>query len=99
VSLRQVDSYRGEVRIQVVRAVVSSPLVRSLDRRKADLQDVFFNEPWFFIEGCLWALFGLTPLQPSSQRLWRRSAVVACVLAAAVGVLSGLGIIPTFRSG
>ena len=71
----------------------------SLDRHHADLQDVFFNEPWFFIEGCLWGLFALTALQPSSRRLWRRSAVVACVLAAAFGVLSGLGAIPTFRTG
>jgi hypothetical protein len=70
----------------------------SLDRREADLQDLF-NEPWFFVEGCLWALFALTALHPSSRRLWRRSAVVACVLAVAVGVLSGLGAIPTFRSG
>jgi hypothetical protein len=70
----------------------------SLDRQKADLQDLFFNEPWFFIEGCLWGLFALTALQPSSRRLWRRSAVVACLLAAVFGVLSGLGALPTFRS-
>jgi hypothetical protein len=71
----------------------------SIDRREADLQDLFFNEPWFFIEGCLWALFALTALEPSSRQLWRRSAVVACLLAAAVGVLSGLGAIPKFRIG
>jgi hypothetical protein len=71
----------------------------SLDRHEADLQDLLFNEPWFFIEGSLWALFGLTALQPSSRHRWRRSAVVACVLAAAVGVLSGLGALPTFRFG
>jgi hypothetical protein len=23
----------------------------SIDRRQADLQDLFFNEPWFFVEG------------------------------------------------
>ena len=71
----------------------------SVDRHKADLQDLLFNEPWFFIEGCLWGLFALAALRPSSRRPWRRSAVGACVLAAAVGVLSGLGVIPTFRSG
>ena len=27
------------------------------DRRQADLQDLLINEPWFFVEGCLWALF------------------------------------------
>jgi hypothetical protein len=71
----------------------------SIDRRAADLQDLFFNEPWFFVEGCLWALFALTALRPSARRRWRRSAAVACVLAAAVGLLSGLGAIPTFRAG
>jgi hypothetical protein len=71
----------------------------SLDRRKADLQDVFLNEPWFFIEGSLWALFALTALRPSARQRWRGSAVAACVLLAAVGVLSGLGTIPTFRAG
>jgi hypothetical protein len=71
----------------------------SIDRHKADLQDVFFNEPWFFVEGCLWALFALTALQPSARRRWRHSAAVACVLAAAVGVSSGLGVIATFRAG
>jgi hypothetical protein len=71
----------------------------SIDRRQADLQDLFFNEPWFFVEGCLWALFALAALQPASRRRWLRSAIVACTLATAVGVLSGLGALPTFRSG
>jgi hypothetical protein len=51
------------------------------------------------VEGCLWGLFALTALQPSSRQPWRRSAVVACVLAGAFGVLSGLGTVPTFRTG
>jgi hypothetical protein len=71
----------------------------SIDRHEADLQDLFFNEPWFFVEGCLWALFALTALAPSSRQRWLRSAVVACVLATAVGLLSGVGAIPTFRAG
>jgi hypothetical protein len=71
----------------------------SIDRRAADLQDVFFNEPWFFIEGCLWAFLALTALQPSSRQRWRRSALLGCVLATAVGLMSGLGAIPTFRAG
>jgi hypothetical protein len=71
----------------------------SIDGREADLQDLLFNEPWFFVEGCLWAVFAVSAVHPSSRRLWRRSAVAACVLAAAVGVLSGLGAIPTFITG
>jgi hypothetical protein len=71
----------------------------SIDRRQADLQDLLFNEPWFFTEGCLWGLFALTALRPSSRSRWRRFAVVMCLLAAAVGVFSGLGAIRTFRRG
>jgi hypothetical protein len=78
---------------------IPSGLWLSYDRHQADLQDLFFNEPWFFIEGCLWALFALTALQPSSRQRWRRSAVLGCGLLGAVGVLSGLGAIPTFRAG
>lgn len=71
----------------------------TIDRREADLQDLLFNEPWFFIEGCLWARFALTALRPPSRAPWRHSVVVACAFAAAVGVLSGLGAIPTFVTG
>jgi uncharacterized membrane protein YqaE (UPF0057 family) len=71
----------------------------SINRRDAALQDLFFNEPWFFIEGCLWGLFALLAMPPSSRRRWRRSAVVGCALATVIGVLSGLGAIPTFRYG
>jgi hypothetical protein len=78
---------------------IPSGLWLSYDRRAADLQDLFFNEPWFLIEGCLWALFVLSALRPSAKPKWRRSAVVGCALAVVVGLLSGLGAIPTFRSG
>ena len=71
----------------------------SLDRRDADLQDLVFNEPWFFIEGCLWGLFALAALEPLSRRRWLRSAAMVCVLATAGGALSGLGALPTLRYG
>jgi hypothetical protein len=71
----------------------------SIDRRKADVQDLLFNEPWFFVEGCLWALFALNALAPSARRRWKRSGVVVCLVAAAIGVACGLGAIPTFRTG
>ena len=71
----------------------------SIDHRKADVQDLLFNEPWFFVEGCLWALFALNAIAPSARRRWKRSAVVVCLVAAAIGVASGLGAIPTFRKG
>jgi hypothetical protein len=71
----------------------------SIDRREAALQDAVFNEPWFLVEGCLWGAFALIGLQPSSRRPWLRSAVIVGVLAYAFGVLTGLGVAPSFRYG
>jgi len=64
---------------------------RSFDRRAADLQDLLLNEPWFFIEGLLWAALGAAIVRPSSRRVWTLTAAIACLLLAVVGVLSGLG--------
>jgi hypothetical protein len=71
----------------------------SLDRHQADLQDALFNEPWFLITGLLCARFALTAVKPASRPLWTRSAAVATFLSLMVGVLSGLGAIPTLRVG
>lgn len=71
----------------------------SIDRQRADLQDALFNEPWFFIEGFLWALFALTAVRPASRRLWQQSALAATLLALAIGLLSAMGVIPALRAG
>ena len=71
----------------------------SIDRHAADLQDLLFNEPWFFLEGCLWAVLGLACLGAAAHRRWWRSAVVACLVLVAVGLLSGLGVIGSLRLG
>ena len=71
----------------------------SFDRRAADLQDLLLNEPWFLVEGLLWAALGASYRRPSRFRAWASSAVVACLLLTAVGVASGLGAIGSFRLG
>lgn len=71
----------------------------SVDRHKADLQDVLLNEPWFFVEGCLWGVFALSAVPEPARRRWLRSAVIACAVASIFGVLSGLGAIPKFHIG
>lgn len=71
----------------------------SVNRHRADLQDVLLNEPWFFIEGCLWGLFALTALAPSVRRRWLHSAAVACAGASIVGVLAASAGFPRFASG
>ena len=69
----------------------------SFDRHAADLQDLLLNEPWFFVEGLLWAALGATFVRGSQRRMWWISAAVACGLLTIVGVLSGLGTIGAWR--
>ncbi len=65
----------------------------SFDRRTADLQDLFLNEPWFLVEGLLWIALGVASTRESRRRSWLISAAVACALLTAIGVLSGLDVI------
>ena len=71
------------------------PFWQSIDRRTADLQDLFFNEPWFFIEGLLWAAIAwVGALRESHRRLWWvGSAAVATIVSTTVGLLSAFGVI------
>ena len=71
----------------------------SFDRHTADLQDLLLNEPWFFIEGLLWAALAVALIHPARRRVWMASAAAACLMLAVVGVLSGLGVIRSFRWG
>ncbi len=71
----------------------------TFDRHTADLQDLFVNEPWFFVEGLLWGALGMTVLKVSRHRAWLVSAVIACLLLTAIGLLSGLGAIGSFHLG
>ena len=71
----------------------------SFDRQAADLQDLLLNEPWFFVEGVLWAALGIACVCTSRRRAWLASVVVACLALTGVGILSGLGVIGSFRVG
>jgi hypothetical protein len=71
----------------------------SFDRQAADLQDLLLNEPWFLIEGLLWAALGLAFTSVSRRRAWTLSVVSGVLLLSAVGVLSGLGVIAVFHFG
>lgn len=71
----------------------------SFDRHAADLQDLLVNEPWFLVEGLLWASLGIGLVRAPGRRAWVLSASVACLLLTIVGVLSGLGVIGTIHLG
>jgi hypothetical protein len=71
----------------------------SYDRTLADLQDVLLNEPWFLVEGLLWAALALSVVRPVWYRLWLVTAVLATLVLTLIGVLSGVGAIGSFVVG
>jgi hypothetical protein len=71
-----------------------APVWVSVDRRAADLQDLFLNEPWFLVEGLVYGLLGWVALNTDRQRRrWIGSAVAAIMALSAVGLLSATGVI------
>jgi hypothetical protein len=71
----------------------------SFDRRRSDLQDLLLNEPWFLVEGLLWAALALGCVAHDQRRRWLWSALVACAVLTTVGILSGLDVIGSFIVG
>ena len=74
---------------------ISYPFWRTIDRRAADLQDLFFNEPWFLVEGLLWAAIAWGGALRTSPRRgwWIGSAVVATLISTVIGVLAAFNVI------
>jgi len=68
----------------------------SYDRRSADLQDLFLNEPWFLVQGLLWAALTLSVVRRARRRAWLVSAILATAALTVVGVLSGLDVLGSF---
>lgn len=65
-----------------------------LDRRTADLQDLFGNEPWFLLEGLAYAAIGWIALGAGPRRRrWVGSALAATAVLSAIGLLSATGVI------
>jgi hypothetical protein len=83
----------------VHRTTLPASVWLSYDRRTVDLQDLLLNEPWFFVEGLLWGALGLALVAPTRRRAWTLTAIAGCLLLTGVGVLSGLGVIGSFRLG
>jgi len=88
-SIQRVLSLAGLLRIEY------SPTVwASIDRRAADLQDLFFNEPWFLVEG-----LGVGPLgcivlgSGRRRRWWVGTALAAISVLTVIGMLSATGVI------
>jgi hypothetical protein len=66
----------------------------SIDHRAADLQDLFFNEPWFLLEGLGYAALAWIGLGPGRhRRWWVGSAIAAIFVLTVIGLLSATGVI------
>ena len=75
--------------------VIDYPLWIAPNRRALDLQDLLFNEPWFLVEGLLWAVMAWAGALHTSPRRWWwiGSAVAAIVVLTAAGIMSAFGVI------
>lgn len=66
----------------------------SVDHRAADLQDLFFNEPWFFVEGLAFGALGwIVSRTGRPRRQWVAAAVAATAGLTALGLLSATGVV------
>ena len=63
------------------------------DQRAADLQDLLWNEPWFFVEGVLWLAIAWRLLRASTgRRRFLATGLAAIAFLTVAGLLSGLGV-------
>jgi hypothetical protein len=70
------------------------PFWESIDQRASDLQDLLWNEPWFFVEGVLWLAISLHLLRsPISRRRFLVTGIGAVVALTVAGLLSERGVI------
>jgi hypothetical protein len=83
------------------RLTIQYPFWEMIDRREADLQALFFNEPWFLIQGLLWmAIAWFGALHASRRRAWWFGSVfIAIAIALTMGLLSAFGRIGRFIVG
>lgn len=79
---------------------IDYPFFSTIDRTAADLQALFFNEPWFLLEGLLWGALGLLALRDDqARRRWVVSAGGTIAVLTVIGVSSSLGVIGRFVVG
>ena len=87
--IQRVFSLAGLLRIEY------SPTVWAwIDRRAADLQDLFFNEPRFLVEGLGFGALGWILLGSGRhRRWWVGTAITAISVLTVIGMLSATGVI------
>ena len=69
----------------------------TIDQRAADIQDLLWNEPWFFVEGVLWLAIARSLLQSAvARRRFLVTGGAAIEFLTVAGLLSSLGITGRF---
>ena len=86
------------VQFRLINAVAAVILVIAaalpIDHRAADLQDLFFNEPWFLVEGLGFGALGWIVLGSGRRRRWWvGTAITAISVLTVIGMLSATGVI------
>jgi hypothetical protein len=76
-----------------VLSVQGDSAVLLLDPRTAALQDIFFNEPWFLVEGILFAVLACMHLRGRARLLWLTSAGTAVAVLVVFGLLVATGVL------
>jgi hypothetical protein len=77
--------------------VTYPPMWAVVNRRAADLQDLFGNEPWFLLEGLAFAALAWLSLGPGrSRRRWVATGLAAVTVLTVIGLLSVTGVIGRF---
>jgi hypothetical protein len=67
---------------------------QSINYHKSDLQDLLFNEPWFLVEGLLFAMIGWKNMPSRPRRLqWIISVGLLVAVMSIIGILSATGVI------
>ena len=66
----------------------------TVNRHRADVQDLAFNETWFLAEGVLWGVIGWIALGRSpARRWWVGTALATIAVLTLVGMLAAYGVI------
>lgn len=86
--VQRILSLTGHLQIQY-----PSSIWHTVNYKEADLQDLFGNEPWFLIEGLLFAAIGWRNVPKGAHRKWMYILLGAVGVSTIIGILVAVGAI------
>lgn len=88
-----IDIVQQSLSLAGVLTVHGNSAVLLLDPRAAAVQDIFFNEPWFLVEGILFAVLACLHVHGRARFLWLASAGTAVAVLVVFGLLVASGVL------